>query len=391
MATRSLAFLALAVDAVVMLLTAGSLPAFAAAYRVPQDVAGLVFTANGVGFVLTVPLAGVLADRYGKRAVAAVSALVVALGLLLFSVSGNLAAGLCAAALIGAGGGSVESLVTAILPEMYPGREGFANNFAQMFFSVGATLGPLLLLPAGWPWRLRLALCGVTFALIAAGLWRQRGSDVPERRGLRGGAWWAAPGWDLRRSGVWPSVVAMILYTGVEVALWGWLFAVVTRPGGAGPVWAVAELSGFWCAMGVGRLVTGVLAERIDLARLIGIEAALGVPTLLLALLLHSRVGALTAVILCGLALSGIWPSLVAHGQVRHGQSASLAALLVAAGGAGSLAVPAAFGFASAHLGLPAAAAGLAVLLAPVAVLPALAPGRRARGRSDSQAGGPAA
>lgn len=368
--TRGLAFVALAVDALAMILAAGSLPGFAAAYHVPQDVAGLVFTANGLGFVVALPASGLLADRYGKRTIGALSALVLAGGLLLFAVSGNLATGLCAAALTGAGAGSVESLVTALLPELYPGREGFANNFAQAFFSVGATLGPLLLLPIGLGWRLRLALCGLAFLPLAAGLWGDRPRDVLAGAAADAAAWRRGLAQVLRARGVGASLAALVLYTGVEIAVWGWLFAVVTRPGGAGPVWAVAELSGFWCAMGVGRLASGALAERMDLGVLIAIETAVGIPALVLALLQRSPAGALAAVMLCGLAFAGIWPSLVGNAQKRHGQSAFLAALLVGAGGAGSLVIPAAFGFATARWGLAPAALGLAGLLLPVIWLP---------------------
>jgi len=382
MATRGLAFLALALDALVLLLTAGSLPAIAHAYHVPLDVAGLIFTANGAGFTVAVPVSGALADRFGKRAVAAGSALTFAAGLLLLAAGRHLAVGLAAAALSGAGGGSVESGVTALLPEIYPGREGFANNFAQAFFGLGATLGPLLLLVPGFGWRLRLALCGVALLVVGAGFWRERGRDVLPGRAATASPR-PAPLGVLRGPGVGASAAAMVLYTGVEVAVWGWLFAVVTRPGGAGPVWAVAELSGFWCAMGLGRLTAGRLAERIDLALLIAVETAVGVPALLLTLLSHSRAGALAAVVLCGLAFSGIWPSVVGHAQKRHGESAFLASLLVAAGGAGALAVPAAFGFAVARLGLRAAAVGLAFLLVPVAFLPFLAAsGGRDSGRA---------
>jgi len=380
MASRHLAFAALVVDAVVLLLLGGSLPAFALAFRVPQDVAGLIFTANGLGFLVAVPACGVLGDRFGKRAVVGVSALGLAVGLLALAASRDLAAGLCAAALIGAASGSVESGITAVLPELYPGREGFANNYAQAFFGVGATAGPLLLLVPGLGWRERLVLCGSAFVVLGAAFWLERRRD----RRVPGSDWRSGIAESLAVPGIGASLLAMVLYTGVEVAVWGWLFAVVTRPGGAGPVWAVAELSGFWAAMGGGRFLAGALADRIELPALIAAGTALGVPALVLALLLPSRVGALAAVVVCGLAFSGLWPSLVANGQRRHGQSAFVSALLVGAGGGGSLVVPAAFGFATARLGLPAATAGLALLLAPVALLPRLA--RAARGSPASAA-----
>jgi fucose permease len=377
-ATRTLVFAGLFVDALVVLVVAGSLPAFATSFGVRQDVAGLVFTTNGLGFVAAVPLSGLLGDRFGKRAVAAVSAAVVAVGLAAFAASHNLASGLGAAVLIGAGGGAVESGITALLPDLYPGREGFANNFAQSFFGLGATLGPPLLLAAALGWRLRFLLGAAAYLVVAVGMWRERGLDAPAAAAPEVHAASRSLAASLRSAGVIAPALGLILYTGVEVALWGWLFAVVTRPGGAGPVWAVAELSGFWCAMGLGRLGSGILADRVPLPALIAAGTAAGIPALLLALLLPSPAGALAAAIVCGLAFSGIWPSLVALAQRDHGGSNLLAALLVAAGGIGALIVPAAFGFATARLGLATAAVGLAVLLVPVSAL-ALVPARRAR------------
>jgi fucose permease len=283
------------------------------------------------------------------------------------------------------------------MPELYPGREGFANNFAQAFFGAGAAVGPLLLLWGGLSWRLRLAAGSAAFVLLAAVLWAQRRHDrpallpspgprrdlpIPTRRTAKGPRG-SGPLRLLAAPGLAAAAGAMLLYTGVEVALWDWLFAVVTRPGGAGPAWAVAELSGFWVAMGAGRLWTAALAERVSLPLLITAGCALGIVALPLALLAPTPAGDLAAGVLCGLAFAGIWPSLVALGQRRCGQSALVSSVLVASGGAGALAIPAAFGFGAARLGLGPAAVALAALLVPVAILPWATPAPPGSGPAD--------
>ncbi len=129
-------------------------------------------------------------------------------------------------------------------------------------------------------------------------------------------------------------------------------------------------MSGFWLAMGAGRLGVGFLTRLFPLSRLIAVGATLGVPTLLMALLVHRRGLALAATLVCGLGFSGIHPSLMALAQVRHGGSVLLSSTMVAAGGAGGLIVPACFGFASARLGLHGGAGLLAAVLVPVTALP---------------------
>lgn len=393
-AASRLVGLGFALDALALLWLASSLPAYATAFHVPQDIAGLVFSADSVGFVLTVPCAGVLADRWGKRPVAVGSCLLLALGLMLLAASPNLPLGLLAATVVGAGAGAVESTLTAMLPDLFPGREGYANNVAQVFFSLGAVIAPLLLLVPALGWRLRLAACGTAFVLLAPGFAAGavptvKGRVIPPEaaRGTPAAAHATgarALALILRTRGVGFLVAAMVLYTGVEVAVWGWLYAVVTRPGGAGPVWAAVELASFWLAMGAGRWATSLLSQRWPLPMLIAVEAALGVPALLLALLAHGGTEALVAVALCGLAFSGIWPSVVGLAQQRHGRSASLAALLVGAGGAGGLLIPAGFGFLTVRAGLPAATLVLATLLMPVVLLP-FAGTRPARGPQTSR------
>jgi fucose permease len=378
-----------ALDALALLWMASSLPAYARAFHVPQDVAGIVFTTNSLGFVVTAPVVGLLADRWGKRRVGAASALGLGIGLCLFAASPSLPLALLASLVVGAGAGAFESTLSALLPDLYPGREGYANNIAQVFFSAGATLAPPLLLLRGLGWRVRLAACGIALGLLlpAFRTGRSRGhptSPPPVPAALR-----------LRRvvavlgeGGVAPLVIAMVLYTGVEVAVWGWLYAVMTRTGGPGPGWAVAELSGFWAAMGLGRWASARLSRRWPLPALVAAEAACGLPALWFALRTPGGIAGLLAASGCGLALSGIWPSLVGLAQERHGASAFLTAVMVAAGGAGGLFVPAAFGVLATHLGLSPATAVLDALLAPVAVLPFLRP-RPAPPSGSSPASGP--
>ncbi len=360
--------IALACDALALLWVAGSLPAYARAFGVPEATAGFVFTASGLGFVVAVPLAGRLADRWGKHRIAAWSCLGAAVGLLLFALSSDLALGLLAATVAGAGLGCVESTATALLAEMYPGQEGAANLSAQVFFCVGAVLAPFWLLVPGLDWRSRFAGCAVVWMLLAFGFRLQTPSAGTRRESGRGAD--ARPAMP-HLPDVAAVIVAMALYTGVEVAVWGWLYAVVSRSAG-GAFWGAIELSAFWFAMGLGRWAVGRLCHRWPLPRWISLEAVVGAPALLLVLWAPGGGWALGAAALCGLAFSGIWPSLVGLAQQRHGDSALLTAWLVAAGGAGGLVVPAGFGFLVARAGVVVGAAVLAILLLPVAVLPSV-------------------
>ncbi len=359
---------ALVLDAVVPLLLSGSLPGLASALHVPLDRVGLLFSGNFLGFVLAVPTSGVASERYGRRRVVTASIGLLGVSLLALARAPSLPWAMAAVVVVGAGSGAVQAVCLELVPEMVPGRPGYGLLLSQALFSIGAVLGPAVLLPVwGLSWRQRFLLLSLPvvllFALAASGAGRRPMADAAPQAFGGVGRRLAVT---LRSARVRRAVIAIALYDGVEVSFWGWLFTAVTRPHGQGPVWGVIELSTFWAMMGAGRLAIGRMADRVDLALVIRIEALAGIPALLIALLTRDHTLGLAASALGGLCLSAIWPSIIAHARAGEAEPTLVAATLMTASGLGGLAIPAAFGFAAAHAGWPIAAAGLTLLLVPV-------------------------
>lgn len=122
---------------------------------------GLVLAARTVGFLLAVPLGGVLADRFSRRAVVLVASLVAAAATPVVAVSpGGSIATLLAAAAIGAGQGSCRPAFQALVAEVVePDQRQQAN--AAITFAVRVST---LVAPAG-------AVAAAALADITGVLW----------------------------------------------------------------------------------------------------------------------------------------------------------------------------------------------------------------------------
>jgi len=365
----------LIVDAVVPLLLAGSVPAVAHGLRVPLSQAGFVFSGEFAGFILAVSSVGPLAGRWGWRPVATSAVGVLALGLWALGWAWSFAALLAAALVLGLGVGAVQAVCLELIPEGYPGRGDYGVLLSQALYSVGAVLGPWLLLGgsvAHWAAHFRslAAAATVLFALLVAGAGKRPAADVPVPALSR--RWRAALGSPVLRR----SLVAIALYDGVEVSFWGWLFTAVTRSQGSS-LRGVLELSTFWAAMGLGRYTLGRWSERVDLARVLPLQALAAVPVLVVGLLSPSAVFGLVGVAASGLLLSAIWPGIIAYTRTRVSDPPMASSLLMTASGLGGLWTPSVFGYAAAAFGWVTAATLLSLLLVPVAGLLVVGGGHR--------------
>jgi len=196
-------------------------------------------------------------------------------------------------------------------------------NWMHASFGVGATIGPLLMtaiVATGLSWRLGyLAVAGVHLGLAllfitVAGTMNFRGANqatedtrpVPMRA-------------TLRLLVVWLSILLFMLYTGVETTAGQWTYTWFTEARGASAYVAGTITSVFWAMSTLGRIVFGAGAARIGIERLLR-TCMVGVVLAALLLLPRTLPTGLAAIILMGLSLSIIFPTLTAHTPARVGR-----------------------------------------------------------------------
>ena len=346
------------------------LPVLGNAFGLGPAVQGRVFPANFGGFIVGVLLCGFLSDRLGRKRVLMGAMGLFALALGLAGISHSFGWLLVAFALIGAGGGAMETVSSALAADLFPEKRAAILNTIQVAFGAGAVVSPLLshrLLAAGTDWhRLFLATSVANFVLLAVLSVLPVPAQAQESEALNGAA--------LRRIVKQPVFLMLCLcqalYVGAETGLSSWLPSYFDHlPQGA--AWSGLVVSAFWVAVTVGRATVGGGVRGLPLPRLAGGLAVAGAIMAALTLLPNAPGLVLLGVLGTGLFFSGIFGLVLAESGERFPRSSgTVFGAVVAAGGVGGAGVPWAIGELAGPWGwqgamalVPAAAALLAVLL----------------------------
>jgi len=346
------------------------LPVLGKAFGLGPAVQGRVFPANFGGFIVGVLLCGALSDRLGRKRVLLGAIAVFALALGLAGLAHSFVWVLVAFALIGAGGGAMETVASALAADLFPEKRAAILNAIQVAFGAGAIFSPLLahrLLAAGTDWHALFLAAALANLLLLAVLSALTVPQVAhDSEALDGAA--------LRRIVKQPVFLALCgcqaLYVGAETGFSSWLPSYFDRlPHGA--AWSGLVVSAFWAAMTLGRAVVGSGVRGLSLPRLAGVLAVGGAVCAGLTLVPVAPGLVLLGILGTGLFFSGIFGLVLAEAGERFPRSSgTVFGAVVAAGGVGGAGVPWAIGELTGPWGwqgalalVPAAAALLAVLL----------------------------
>ena len=320
------------------------LPVLGRAFGLGPAVQGQIFPANFGGFIVGVLACGFLSDWIGRKKVLLGAVLIFALALALAGSAGSFGVILAAFALIGASGGAMETVASALAADLFPQRRAMILNALQIAFGTGAALSPLLanrLLAAGTDWRQLFFAAALANIVLAAVLARQAAPALPHQAEAVDGAALRAV---LGQPAFLVLCLCQALYVGAETGFSSWLPSYFHRlPGGA--AWAGLVVSAFWAAMTVGRVAVGGGVAGLPLTRLAGALAILGSGGAALTLLPNAAGLALVCVLGTGLFFSGIFGLVLAEAAGRFPQSAgTVFGGVLAAGGVGGAFVPWAIG-----------------------------------------------
>jgi fucose permease len=339
-----------------------------------------------------------LVERWGDRNVLAWGCFGLAGGLVGFSLSGRLAAGVASLVLVGLAGGALQIGANSAVARLFPVNRTLHMNLLHLFFGIGAISGPRLLagiLDAGLPWSRAYwiaasvaGLAGVLALLRDLGCAPEGGTLQRRSPAVAGdGAGSPAPAGAVMSGGssllhreraIRHGVLFMALYVGAEVSLSVWGPAYMEEELGLAKGVAAAGLSDFWLAMTVGRFLC------VPLARLVrGSVLLVGLATggfLSITLFARGAAGVATpALLVAGLFFSGIFPTMFALLGDRFPNSIPrITGLVMTAAAVGNLVIPWLVGLCASLLGQRAAMLAVAALMGLVVVL-ALRAGRAQR------------
>ncbi len=166
---------------------APALPRIAQVFGIAPQQTGLLITVFTVPGVLLTPVAGVLADRYGRRRVIAPSLWLFALAGMACALAGSFQQLLILRFLQGIGAASLGALNLALLGDLFEGRRrASAMGINMTVLSVGTAAYPGLggaLAELGWRWPFVLAAAAIPVAMAVQ--FRLRNPEPRNQQTLR--------------------------------------------------------------------------------------------------------------------------------------------------------------------------------------------------------------
>lgn len=298
-----------------------------------------LFTSSSLGYLIGSAGGGRLYDRFkGHRLMIIALVLMILMSIFVPLIPAYYLL-LVAMFLFGMGQGALDVGGNVNLLWVFQSRVGPYMNALHFFFGVGAFLSPIIIhnvmkLAGGaltWPyWTL-----GILFLPGLVGLWSLPSPDNPEKEDMTK----EKQTIDIRL--VILMMVLFFLYVGVEGGFGGWIFTYALEEGIASESGASYMNSIFWGALTLGRLLSIPLARKLPPSKLLIGNFSLAI--LFLGVILIWPVNSLGVWIGSaglGLALSSVFPTLLALGETRMTITGSVTGLFFLGSSLGGTLLP---------------------------------------------------
>lgn len=316
--------------------------------------AGLFVALYFLGSLIVPAPAGELSDRVGKKLVLMIACVVFITGIVVVSQATGIIACGTGILLIGSGSCTIEGLFSAKITDENPNSSEKLMNFSQLFFCVGAVLGPILALSIkslGADWQSIMLIIAALFLPAAVSLvlipGDKKSTDVIGRKSKSYSLML------LKDIKFLILFFSMLLYVGAEIGVAFSITGYYSSTGQASYTGEIA-LSLFWAGMIIGRLVAGVLHKQSDKIMIICLLT--GTVFSLLLQFQHQTFISTALFFLLGLSFSAIWPLLMAFcTQIFKSFSGTAGGLMVVGGSIGGMTFPALMGAVTGTAGVRAA------------------------------------
>lgn len=339
------------------------LQALAGHYANDVSTAGLLISANSLGFVLFTFLYGLWGGKAKPRHILVAALVLLGFGCHLLALSTSFVHASVVMVAMGGCMGLVQSLALSAGSQ----HSRLGNRFSyvgMMFYGVGALLGPLgasLLLQWGVGWQVCFQAAGCLLLLEGCLLLPLRFGQSKQEKGQHSHAFLPMPP---NNRPFLLLCLAMALYCGGEVGSWGLLSSYLSTERGFSVVQSGIAVAVFWSGIIVGRATAGWLHRRLSEKTTVQWFPVLSAAIGLLAFFPTEKGLIYLFVGLLGFFLADIWPSIASiGGDFAKGNNGGAYALLIAAGGIGSVLGPILQGMIASSYGMTAA------MLQPVALL----------------------
>jgi len=273
---------------------------------------GGMATARTFVMLFVLVLAGVCAQKWGKKRFLTAGQYLLAVGLLMISVSQNYPMLILSLMITGIGGGFTEALLSPLVVDLHPHDSGKYMNITHAFYSIGVMASALLfgeLLTFGYSWRLifRIAAIGA----LAVGFFFNV-SRFPAAIGNESSPWNVMVK-ILVLPGFWLFAAAIFLGAGVESAFTFWSRSYVATYLKDVPRAGALAVVIFAGLMAAGRLLAAKLSMTMSLKMMMMCSALLGVVVSGMIPFAASLIWFYALLGLAGIATACFWPTILAE------------------------------------------------------------------------------
>lgn len=315
-----------------------SLPSVRSYIGTDIERASLLTAFLQLGFAITNFAGGILSDRMARERVLLSGCFFTGSAALLFGLHHGYLFNLLITTAMGIGAGLVQSGSNALLVGLYPDRKGTILNLHHTLFAVGSLIGPLImghLITHHIPWQFGFSALGLVFWSLSLFFFFAKGGTAPlpskasllQVKGL------------LRERDFMILLLVCFLAIGAQFALLFFAVTFLKEAKGFSIGVASVSLSVYLILLGMGRLACSWLSLRLRSSTII-----LGLLVFFLVTLTTTWQGkewiSAIALILSGLACSGIFPSLLAlTGTLYENVAGTALGILAMMSGLGGMSV----------------------------------------------------
>jgi FHS family glucose/mannose:H+ symporter-like MFS transporter len=318
-------------------------------FHVSLPVAGTVVSANFGGALVGVVASMFAMERLSNRVFVSFALGCLGLGCVGAAVAPSWGAFLGAVFVLGIGFGGLDLGLNQIVAHSGIPRRAAVLNALNGLFGIGAVLGPIFVSNLG---QSHFPLLYIGAAVIAAGI-------IPGALGITGRLPIPTRGAALRPGAlVGLFMLAIALYVGTEAGVGAWMTSHLESAGVQSASAAVLT-SGFWLALGVGRLLIALVPARVPEPAIILTGSGIAAVALVGALITGA---APAAYIVTGFALAPIFPTGIVWLARLMPADARATSWLFPAAMLGGAAIPGGIGFAIAQTGIASAPAVLSAV-----------------------------
>jgi fucose permease len=348
---------------------------FSANTQVSLAAVGTLFTALFLGALLTQFFSSFISRKIGLFPMLQAGTLVAALGMTGMTFSRSLPMLLGSALIMGFGHGATNFSANLGIATLFTEKRASAVNFSNIFYALGAFIGPALAgvavnrlntgLPVIWLGALLLVIASLMMLRMPQGK-SQPSSAAPSTMGTARTL--------LASPLLWAVAVLSLFYGGSENGMSGWTATFMQQSVRFTLEQASFVTSGFYLALMLGRIACTWLGSKMSEVQILNTTLSVTFAgTVLFAAGSRNPVLSTLAVLIIGLGYGGTYPTMIAFAtSAFKEQAAPVTSILISLNAIGGSALPALLGVLLEQSG-PLAGASLVAAMALVMLLASLA------------------